>query len=432
MKFKSLLLAGSMLVLPWSVQAQDGKNADLQEVTTHLDMDGQFFMANNIEGDLSKLAALGTDFVKTARANGKKKFPKDIDFNVVLKDMGLEQLFAYGRSAKHVGDHWVSKMYIQNGGSTKGVFSMVGEKNSTFDVLKFAPSGTDMIAEWNVDTRQLLAGMKSVPRCERMEEFLGRQLPLGDTIEDMLNKFTAKMSVAVKLDDNKREVCPLHPEYTFPELHGCVRMQGVNQIWDQVGNMAGFILKIEKQDDGTLLMTPRKKRKKNVVMLLDAKNDLLWVSTSTKFLSECRGGGAKLVADADFKTISDAISEGNSIAYISRQACLEIRQVKEAKYKKKGKKCLSDGMMTKVMDHLTESKNGYFAAMYKSDKGINVVLKAPCPVKEIMCGKGCCGKRGCKKSVCKGRDKGGCECDGGACKCSINESDCKCSEPKEG
>ncbi len=415
MKLKSLLLSTVLIATPWVASAQSAKKVDMKDVIRNLDMDGQFFMANNIEGDLGKIAALGTDFVQNAAKNGKKScIPADMDFNAVLKDMGMDQLVAYGRSAKHEGDHWVSKMYLQNNGSKKGVFSMMGKNNIKYDVINFAPSGTDFVAEWNVDTRQLMSSLKSIPKCEKTQKFLNRKMPAGGTVEDMIKNYTAKTSIAVKLDDEKREVCPVYPEYTFPKLHGCMRMQGANQIWKQVGSMAGFMMKVEKQADGTLLMTPRKQKKgMNVVMLMDAKNDLLWAATSPEFLAECRGGGAKLAADADFQAISGGSKAGNALAYISRQACLEIRQVKEAKVKKMEKKCLSDAMIKRIMDHLTESKNGYYAEMRKSKRGVNFVLKAPCPVKEIMCGKrggrkGCAYSKGCSgcKKGCKGCDKG--------------------------
>lgn len=488
MKLKTLLLSTVLLATPWVASAQTSNKVDMKDVTRNLDMDGQFFMANNIEGDLSKIAALATDFVQNSAKNGKSCFPADMDFNAVLKDMGMDQLVAYGRSAKFEGDHWVSKMYLQNNGSKKGVFSMMGKNNTKYEAIHFAPSGSDMVMEWSVDTTQLMASMKNVPKCERTNKFLSRKMPAGGTTKDMLNQFTAKMSLVVKLDEKKREVCPIYPEYTFPKLHGCMRMEGANQMWKQVGGMAGFMMKIEKQDDGTLLMTPRKQRKgMNAVMLMDAKSDVLWVATSPEFLAECRGDGAKLVSDEDYKAISGGSVKGNAIAYISRQACLEIRQVKEAKYKKKGKKYLSDEMTKKIMDHLTESKNGYYAEMRKSKNGINMVLKAPCPVKEIIgckrgykrgCSKGCSkGSKGCDKKGCKeGCDKGGCDkgckkgcdkkgcdkgksacpfsggskspknqakegcgCEKGKCKCSKDKSNCKCvgkcncgkSKPKE-
>ena len=427
MKLKSLLLTTLLVAAPCAINAQDAKKADLKEVTAHLDMDGEFFMANNIEGDLGKLAALGSDYVATARANGKTCIPEGLDFTAIMQDMGLDDLVAYGRSAKHHGDHWVSKMYLQNGGSKKGIFSMMGE-NDVYEVIHFAPSGSDMVAEWNIDTKQLMSSIQNVPRCEKMEKFMGRHLPLGGTVEDMIKKFTAKVSLAVKLDDEIREVCPYHEEYTFPRLHGCVRMEGANQIWDQVGNLAGFVMKVEKQEDGTLLLTPHKQKKgMNAVMLMDQKNDTLWAATSPEFLTECRGEGAKLVNDESFKLISDGVKSGNGLVYISQQACLEIRQVKEAKIAKKDKKKLSSEMMKKVMDHLTESKNGYFIETHQSDKGVNVVLKAPCPLKEMMCGKRCGKKKGCF-SCGKGcdKDKGQCGCADKKVNCEC-ESDCKCS-----
>jgi|TARA_B110000908_G_scaffold140696_1_gene167948 hypothetical protein len=398
MKLKSLILSTVLAATPWIVSAQSAKNIDMKDVTNNLDMDGQFFMANNIEGDLSKLAALGTDFAQNSAKNGTSCLPEEMDFNAILKDFGMDQLVAYGRSAKFEGDHWVSKMYLQNNGSKKGIYSMMGESNTTYQAINFAPSGTDMVMEWSVDTRQLMNSMKNVPKCERLDEFMSGKMPAGGTVEEMLNTFTAKVSLAVKLDDKKREVCPVYPEYTFPKMHGCMRMEGANQMWKQVGGMAGFMMKVEKQDDGTLMLTPRKQKKNmNVVMLMDTKNDLLWAATSRKFLAECRGDGAKLAADADFKTISEGSTKGNAIVYISNQACLEIRQVKEAKYNKMGKKYLSDEMIEKIMNHLTESKNGYYAEMRKSKNGINFVLKAPCPVKEIM-GVKRGGKKGGKKS----------------------------------
>ena len=436
MKLKSLLLSTLLVATPWLASAQEGKKSDLRDVTNNLDMDGQFFMANNIEGDLSKLAALGSDYVKTAIENGSGCFPEGMDFNAMLKDMGMDQLVAYGRSAKFEGDHWVSKMYIQNNGSKKGVFSLMGKANTAYEVINYAPSGSDLVMEWNVDTRQLMSSMKSVPKCEKMSKVLDRRLPSGGTMEEMLNKFTGKMSLAVRLDDEKREVCPVYPEYTFPKLHGCMRMEGANQIWSQVGKMAVFMMKLEKQEDGTLLMTPRRQRKNmNVVMIMDEENDLLWVATSPEFLAECRGDGDKIAADADFKTMSGGVKKGSALAYISRQACLEIRQVKEAKMKKKDKKCLSDAMMKRVMDHLTESKNGYFAEIHKSKKGINYVLKAPCPVKEVLCGKGCGRKKrgsGCKKSCDKGCDKSGCKgCDKGCSSCKKDKRACPLSGCRE-
>jgi len=161
MKLKSLLLSTLLIATPWTVFAQSSKNVDMKDVTKNLDMDGQFFMANNIEGDLGKLAALGTDFAQNSAKNGKSCLPADMDFTAILEDFGMDELVAYGRSAKFEGDHWVSKMYLQNNGSKKGVFSMMGKKNSTYQVIDFAPSGTDMVMEWNIDTRELMNSMKS-------------------------------------------------------------------------------------------------------------------------------------------------------------------------------------------------------------------------------------------------------------------------------
>lgn len=426
MKINTLLLSSILAATPWLGSAQSSKKADLKDVTNNLDMDGQFFMANNIEGDLGKIANLMDDYAKTSQQNGKSCFPEGMDFRALLKDFGLDQVYAYGRSAKFAGDHWVSKMYVQNSGSTKGIFSIMGKESTDYVVHHYAPSGSDLVLEMNIDTRQLVSSLKSLPECEWMDNYMNRKMPAGGTTEDLLNQFKAKMSVAVWLDENERVECPIYPEYTFPRMHSCFRMEGAGLIWKQVGNMAGFMFKMEKLDDGTMLMTPKRKRKgREMIMVMDTENDLLWAASSLEFLAECRGDGAKLVADADYKTISGGSTKGNMLAYISRQACLEIRQVKEVKLKKEGKKCLSDGMMKKVMDHLTESKNGYFAEILRSENGINYVLKAPCPIKEIICGKaGCkrdkakCGKccktckkgcKGCKKG-CEGSKKGKSKC----------------------
>ncbi len=405
MKITLLFYSIFLPVITMMLSGQTAMKVDMKDVTDHIDMDGQFFMANNVEGDLEKLAALGTDFLKNARKHGKKRFPTGLDLKLILGDMGLNDLVSYGRSAKFAGDHWVSKLYLQNQGSNRGVFSMMGEKNTEYEVLKFAPSGADFVMEWQIDTRQLGAVMKHVPGCVRMEKAMKRNLTGGETVEDVLNMYKGKVSLAVKLDDKVREACPIYPEYTFPKLHGCLRLKGVTPIWKHLGAVAGFMMKMVRQEDGTLLMIPRKQPKKmNAAFVLDMKNDVLWAGTSIEFLNECRGRKAGLSVDKGYKALSGGSRDGCGVVYISKQACMELRQVKEAKYKKRGKSCLSEEMRKRVLDHLTESENGYYAEVRKSEKGINVLLKAPCPVKEILCFKRC-GKRYGKKCCSAGKGK---------------------------
>ena len=73
---KCFLIASTVTALGLPlVQAQ----ANLQKVTQKLDMDGAFFMASNVENDLSKIAKLGNDLLATARANGNQRMPKELD-----------------------------------------------------------------------------------------------------------------------------------------------------------------------------------------------------------------------------------------------------------------------------------------------------------------------------------------------------------------
>lgn len=423
---------------PMAAHAQAPEKADLKQVTENLDMDGHYFMANSIQGDLGKIANLINDWAKTSG----KKMPESFDAEKMLKEMGLDQVTAYGRSAKYVEDHWVSKMYIQTGGSSKGLLSLCGEKNQAFAVPQFAPTGTDLAVEMNMDLRQVSKMMKlmqDMPKCrrtERMMEKMSKELTTGITVEEMLNQLNMKMSIAVKLDDEKRVVCPKHPEYTFPEMHSCARLYGANIAWQQIQPMAGMFMKADKQDDGTMLMTLRNmpkhgfmKDKKPVLLIDEAKNQI-WIASSVEFLNECRGDGAKLKDDASFKAITGGATNGNMLAYISKQTCMELRQVKEAKYKKSEKKKVSADMFKKILDHVTESKHGYVLMAQKGDAGALITLKAPCPLKDIMCaGKRCgkkYGKRGCSRGGCK---KGGCGCKkGGECECEKGK--CECGKKK--
>lgn len=424
------------------------KKADLKEVTSHLDMDGAYFMANNMEGDLAKIAKLGTDYMRNKLA-GKDKMPeraKNVDFVKLLNDTGLGDLLAYGRSAKHMGDHWTSKMYLQTGGSNRGVMSLLGEKASPYAVTQFAPKGTGLALELHLDLRQVddlakMIGSAMGGKCEeKINKRLSFEVTEGNTVENILNTLNVKASIAVKLDDKKRVVCPVHKQYNFPATHICARLEGGNKIWEQLKGMAGFFFKKETQADGTLLLTPLRKhdkwKDKEPVLLIDTKNNLIWATTHKAFLDECLSDGEKLSADAEFNTISGNLKTGNALAYISRQACLELRQVKEAKYKSREYNKFSPEYFKLMLDHVTESKNGYFASIVKVANGTEFTLKAPCPIKDMMGGKrgkkGCC-KRGCKKGCDKGRcgcTKGGdCKCEKGKCEC--NKGDCGCSKGGE-
>lgn len=435
-QLKSYLLGAALAISPTIVTAQELGKANLKQVTENLDMNGQFFMANNIEGDLGKVASLVNDWAKTQAAQseeGNKKMPENFDAEKMLKEMGLDQVVAYGRSAKHEGDHWVSKMYVQTGGSNKGILSLLGGKAQPFTVTQFAPSGTDLAVEMNMDLRQvssMIKLMSDMPKCKytaRMMEGMSKQLPSGITAEELMNQLNMKVSIAAKLDDEVREVCPKFEEYTFPKIHSCIRIDRADLIWQQIKPMAGFMMKMEKQEDGSMLMTPSRmpkkgfmKGKKPVILVDEAKNQI-WIASSPEFLAECRGDGAKLATDEQFKAITNGTKSGNMLAYMSNQTCMEIRQVKEAKYKRSKKKKISEGMLKQVLDHMTESKNGYVMMIQKGETGTNITLKAPCPLKDMMCGgkrgcgkkcgkSGCCGKCGddCKKGGCTKSDKGEC------------------------
>ena len=446
MKLKNLFLTAFAVITPIAATAQEAKNADLKKVASHLDMDGQFFMANNIEGDIAKIVDLGADWLQTAAKNGKEGIPKDLDLEKIFTTLGGDQVYAYGRSAKFAGDHWVNKMFVQTNGSNKGLLSLSGEKAQPFAASAFAPSGSDLALEMNMDARQLTSMMKlmeQMPKCpktERMMKGMSKKLPSGITMEEMLNQLNLRISAAVKLDDNKRVECPKFPEYTFPEMHSCMRVEGFNPIWKEVGPISKWVMNHEVQEDGTTLLTPKNMPKRGMmkdkkpVILIDEKNNLMWAASSIEFLTECRSDGAKLKDDTAFKAISGGLTEGNGLAYISKQTCMEIRQVKEAKYKKMDKKMLSDDRIKMIMDHLTESKNGYFAAMTKSADGIHMVLKAPCPIKEICGGKG---RRGCRSKCSRGRGKGcgkgcsKCEKSAGCEKCEKGKGNCGCDKDGE-
>lgn len=411
--FSAITILGVLVTSAWA------QKADLKHVSEQLDMDGSFYMANNIEGDLSKLARLGNDWLETARKNGSKSVEESADFQKAMEVMGLDHLVAYGRSAKHHGDHWVNKMYWQTGGTNEGIFSMLGDKASGPVVPTFAPEGTDLVVEMNMDMRQMTKVMKTLaPMCKDKEKCMTgwMEQPLNQNMKfgELVDQLNMKMSLAVKLDDKKRKSCPVYPEYTFPEMHACVRMDGAMVVWKQFAPMAGFMFKIEKQEDGTKMYTPLRKHKrwgdKQPIMLVNEERELIWMATSKEFLAACRGEGKKLLDDPQYQAISRETEGGvNAMAYLSRQACLEIRQVKEVKYKKK-QPVFSEEYMKFMLDHVTESKNGYFAAVSKTEKGMNFVVKTPCPIKEMFnCGKGCCKwKSRCKSSKSCGNKKSKC------------------------
>ncbi len=255
----------------------------------------------------------------------------------MLSNMDGDQVFSYGRLAKFAGDHWVNKMFVQ----INGLLSFSGEKAQPFAVTAFAPKGSDIAIEMNMDARQITTMMKATnqmckcPKMEKTMKAMNQILPSGITAEEMINQLNLKISVAVKLDDKKREVCP-----KFPAIQSCLRIEGANTIWKEVRSMSKWVMKHEVQNDGTTLLTPLTMpeegmmKDKKQVMLMDEKNNVTWATTSIEFLTERRSDGAKHKDDAAFKAISSGLISGNGMAYISNQTCLEIRQIKEAKLKK--------------------------------------------------------------------------------------------------
>ena len=263
-----------------------------------------------------------------------KKKGEDINGKAILDALGLDTVTSYAMSSEKDGTEWKNLTFIHNGGSDKGLFSIIGKKGAEFSAPSMCPAGSDLVLQMDLDLRTvenlirniMKAGNAPVEDQKDFEDAMKEEMPqLGMNASAMLGKLNVRVNMAIDLDDKVKLALPMVGEMDKPRI--VIRLDGINWIWDKMGDdmIAETGMPLQKKEvDGVITYSlPPQMAAQFMgylpVFTVDKNKDQIWISSSPEFLSRSMSGEETLANSIAYKGTMKGLSEnGNAIAYMSK------------------------------------------------------------------------------------------------------------------
>lgn len=380
--FAILALAGS------PVSAEVKLSEKLTRIASHLGEGGVHFSVTDSQDDLKNLAGLIDEFFKVIP---DADIPPGFKLETVFGDLGLFSVEGSGQSSRKVGETWHNRVFVLTDGKHEGLLSLLGREPAPSNAGDFGPAGADLVLETTLDLRQVEKMARQLakvfgPQAERdtADTLMGEIPGMGLTMADLFADFSVRGTVVFWLDE--KEKFDLGPETLFPVPHLAARLEGGELVWSLLKKSLGEQSVIREVGDEVILSP--KDAEQAPWGLLDpsfvwnAKSKELYFSLTGADLAACRGGGARLAGDPEFKAATVGFPERtNGLAYVSRdflKTLLGVGSEFSGELPEEGKP-----IFEKVMPYLEElaEKGGYAAAFSVEDDGFLFVANSPLAAK---------------------------------------------------
>lgn len=379
-------------VLTCSTSAQ---HPSLQNAVSKIDQNGSYLSINRVDSDLTTLSSYADEYLKLARAQGKP-IPASLDIQQVLKISGLDHISAIARSNTAVDTSWLNQAYIQTDGSREGIFSLFSAEAQPFIVPQIAPLGTDIAIQLELDLRKsppiARALAKLFDTSTAVDQSLSKVLgPFEVTLEEALKNSNIRAIIAIQFDNKNRfELGKLN--IGRPQI--LIRIDGLHWLWKKsaerlMNNL--FIPFDHAEKDGIITYSSPPEMIEafqgfEPTMVVDTRNDQIWIATSPALINQARADGNHLIDDPQFLATWQGLPKsGNSMAYISKSFLTEL----DTLYKKDLEKSLFDlesfknikPFVAKILTDTIKTNSGLALSLQHDPTGIHFASKLPFPDK---------------------------------------------------
>jgi hypothetical protein len=342
--------------------------------------DAEFAEAKPAKEMYDKLAAYIT---KKAKEVGE-----EVDGKAILEAMGFNDVTSYAMSSQKDGTEWKNLMFLHNGGSDKGIFSLFGKKDAEFSAPSMCPAGTDLVMQVDLDLRTVEALIRNVMKAanapaEAQKEFeddLNEEIPqLGMNASDMLAKMNVRLNIAIDLDDKVKLALPMVGELDKP--HMVIRLDGLAWIWDKMGDKmiaeSGMPL-VKKEEGGVITYSLPPEMAAQFMgylplMSVDKNKDQIWIASSPDFLKRSMAGTETLAESIAYKaTIQGLAQKGNAMGYMSKDFVDLLLQLSETAKEAGMMEQLGEAKpeIDKALADLKLIKQGSISTMSRTEDGI--------------------------------------------------------------
>jgi len=327
MKLNTFLLGCVVAFSPITVKAQQKQiavNPELAHMFRYLDSDGQHLSISDDKEYLEDIATLAD---KLLGPDLRKEKLRNLSFLKLISVLGFDQITATGSSSKQHGNFHTKKFFIGTRNNMRGVFSLLGEKPRPFVASGFAPEGTDLIIETQLNLSQVadttfkVVEIISPDDLREVKQNFATKVPvLDETVEKVLSHIDARLSIVAELDLNSRK----------RPFKATARIDHVAKyLWPVVEMEAKKNTKVESNGNVHRFSIPIEGESLTVVFDLDA--DQVWLSMDKSHLVACMSKGKKLAVSGIYQLATRELpNAGSSELYISKNAISTLIMLAES------------------------------------------------------------------------------------------------------
>lgn len=390
MKLKHIIL-GSLAFAQFSA-AQDVKEVkihnDLSTALEQVDTDGEFLQIEK-SSKLLKTITEKLDEYLLPEIVKSGELPAEFSFTKILDLSGISEITATSQSVKKDGDNYITKSFLQTNGSRKGLLSLMGKADKPWASLEYAPANTALLLETHLDLTAIPGIMKQFSlmlKKEDAEEMLAglkeKDPVVGNTIEQLLVKADARISIIAELDETKTWE---EEGLKFPAIQVTGRIDGIAKfLWENYGKVIAQQIPVKSEGAIHTILSPEEIPAPwgmlTPVIVIDTDKDQIWFSISEEHLQACRSGKSKLTDNKDFQLVNKGSRDsGVSRFYISKTAMniamdLLVDGLKEEFDGEQEQKIITD------LANFFAIKSSISTCMSHDDKGLLVHTNAPIPM----------------------------------------------------
>jgi len=397
MKYTALASLAALCISNTSIaqETHPAFNTLLTKITTN----GEHLSMTKIDGDIGAIKQYFDVIMKTARANGEP-IPENMNAQDLFRIMGLNSLKNIGSSAKEIDNAWLNHSYLENGGNDKGILSLFGKKNQEPVAAKFLPAGTDIALQLQLNLKQLapmLIDLGKITGEKSIAENLNAKIPQTDiSPAEMLAKLDTTISIG--LDINTDESGRKHPLGVLADANAVVRIDGLTWLWDKVEdqvieNAEAPMNKTVDPATGVTRYTLSKDMQPKMMgylpeVIIDKKNDQIWITTKPSFYELCLKKENKLINSVEYKAATENLPKtANSMFYLSKSTLLTA----QAQYDNAAKSNMfgkdfekGKDIVNRIMEDVTESDKGWAMVLTKDDQGLLIASRGPVGIQHIQ------------------------------------------------
>ncbi|MGJ8655333.1 MAG: hypothetical protein ACSHX6_02695 [Akkermansiaceae bacterium] len=320
-----------------------------------------------------------------------KKEGQEVDGKAILNALGLGDITSYAMSSEKVGTEWKNLMFLHNGGSDKGIFSLLGKKDAEFSAPLMSPAGSDLVLQMDLDLRTVEDLIRNVMKAgnapqedqQDFEEGMLEKIPdLEMSVSELLRELNVRVNLAIDLDDKVKMALPMVGELDKPRI--VARLDGLTWLWDKMGDdfIAESGMPFQKKEEGgvTTYRLPDEMAAQfmgySPLFAIDKVNNQIWISSSPEFLQRSMSGTDTLAKSPAYKgTMESLPQKGNTMTYMSKDFAdllLRLHGIATANGMIEGLGADEKEAVDTAVKSLKDITVGYVSTLGRTEEGIHL------------------------------------------------------------